>query len=133
MKKRGDISLWFLIEVIAAFLVAYLAVDVSLAYSKGTIFEKLNVAKEISTQINTLNSISGDAYIVNDNLNGYSIKITGNKIEVFNDDSDIIKGIYYFIKLESQNIDFKLKNSIEEPKTIIISKIGNEISIKEKI
>ena len=132
MKKRADtdlISLWFLMELIGAFLVGYMAVNLSLAYTQWTIYEKLNIAKDLAMQINTLSSVQGNAYIVNNNVNGYSISVADNKIEVFQDEFDQSRGVYYFVKKANSNLNIKL----EKPKQIILAKIGDEISISEKI
>jgi len=133
MKKRGDISLWFLVELIGAFLVAYMAVNISLAYAQGTIFEKLNVAKDIRIQINSIIAVPGDTYLINDNLHGYSIKIEENKIEVFESKDEIAKGVSYFANAEGSELDFTLINSEEQNKKLVISKIGGKVSISDEI
>lgn len=129
MKKRGDISLWFLVEFIGAFLIAFLAVDISINISQQRIYEKLNIAKDLAMQINALTSISGEAYIANKNLHGYSLYFNDNRIEVFDDDFDQVRGIYYFVNTGATKIDSKLN----KPKQVIISKINNEIKISEEI
>ena len=129
MKKRGDITLWFLFEFVGAFLIVYLMADVSLAYAKGTIHEKLNIAKDIAMQINTLAGIPGDAYIVNRNLHGYSLYFSNNRIEVFEHNLETTKGIYYFVKIGDAKLDLKL----DKPKQVVIAKIGNEIKISEEM
>ena len=127
MKKRGDISLWFLVEVVGAFLVVYLAINVASTYSKGTVYEKLNLAKDIAMQINTLSSIPGDAYIINKNFHGYSLRIIDNKVEVFEDSNELAKGIYYFVKSGNYNLNILL----QKPEQVVVSKIGNEIKISK--
>jgi hypothetical protein len=129
MKKRGDITLWFLFELLGAFLIGYMAVNISLAYAKGTIHEKLNIAKDIAIQINALASIPGDAYIINRNLHGYSLYFSDNKIEVFENNFDQIKGTYYFVKIGDTKLDLRL----DKPKQVVIAKIGSEIKISEEI
>ena len=129
MKKRGDINLWFLVELIGAILIVYLAINISTARAEGTIYEELNIAKDIAMQINTLASIPGDAYIVNSNLHGYSIKITDNKIEVFEDYSDLVKGTYFFVETADSNLNVNL----EKPSQVVISKIADEIKISQDI
>ncbi len=128
MKKRGDISLWFLLEFIVAFSVVYMAVNVSVAYAQGTIYEKLNLAKDLAMQLNTIAGISGNAYIVNKNLHDYSFYFIDNRIEV-SDSNDLVKGIYYFVKTEESDINIRLI----KPKQIVISKIDGEITISEEI
>ncbi|MBI2557959.1 hypothetical protein HYW20_01445 [Candidatus Woesearchaeota archaeon] len=127
--KKGEVSLWFLIEIIGAFLIGYLLFDVSVSIAKGTIYEKLNIAKDLAMQINTLSGIPGNAYIINKNLHGYSLYFSNNKIEVFKGDSDQTKGTYYFVKIGKSNLDVKLNN----PKQVVVSKINGEIKISEDI
>jgi|TARA_Y100000031_G_C8214557_1_gene382696 hypothetical protein len=131
MKKRGNAPLWFFVELIAAFFVAYVAVDVSLAYAKGTIFEKLNIVRDIGMQINTLMSVPGDVEIIKNDLQGYSVRITGNKIEVFKRESDLFKGTYFLAESEIKIDNFFLDNSKEHPKKLVISKVDNEIKLSE--
>jgi len=132
MKKRADfdlVSVWFLIELVGAFLVGYMAVDLSVAYAQGTAYEKLNLAKDIAMQINTLSSVQGNAYLVTKNNYGYSVSVTDNKIEVFEDDSDQLKASYYFVK----KADSKFKVILYKPNPIVVSKIGNSIKISAEI
>ena len=130
MKKRGEeIALSSLIELVAAVFVAYLAVDVASAYAKGTIYEKLNIAEDLAMQINALISVPGDAYIVNRDLHGYSIYFTGNRIEVYQEVLEPIKGVYYYPKTENWNLDARLN----KPQQVVISKINGEIKISEEL
>ena len=129
MNKRGDISLWFLIEFIGAFLIAFLAIDFSVNLAHESIYEKLNIAKELAVQINSLSGIAGNAYIINTNLHGYSIYFSDNKIEVYDDNFDQIRGIYYFVKIGNDKLDLRFK----KPSQLVISKINNEIKISEEI
>ncbi|MBL7055553.1 hypothetical protein ISS07_01430 [Candidatus Woesearchaeota archaeon] len=131
MKKRGAATLWMLIELVAAFLVAYIAVDVSLAYAQGTGFEKLNVAREIGLNLVAISSVPGDSYLVNDNLQGYSLRVYSGKIEVFEKEDDFVKGVYTLPKSDLVG-NFGLKN-LEGSKKIVISKIDNKVMISEKI
>ncbi|MDP6547351.1 MAG: hypothetical protein QF917_00110 [Candidatus Woesearchaeota archaeon] len=127
MKKRGEATLWFLVELIGAFLVAYLAGSISLAYAQGIIFEKLNIAKDLAMQINTLSSVPGEAYIINKDLHGYSLYFSDNKIEVFEDASELIKGTYHYAGAMGSNLELRLI----KPEQVVISKINDEIKISE--
>ena len=130
MKKRGQATLWFLIELIAAVLVLYLAIDLAITLSKGTIFEKLNIARDISMQINTLSAFPGDGYIVNNNLHGYSLRFEGNKVEVFEDIDENLKGAHSFVPITP----ITYSNPVfDEPSQIIVSKIGDKIEISDNI
>jgi|SRR3989338_6764 len=130
MKKRGDTTvLWFFIEVIAALLIGYTIVDASVSVSKGKIYEKLNIAKDIAMQINTLSGVSGNAYIVNKNLHGYSLRFSGNMVEVFESSLEQSKGVYYFVKIGDSKLDIVMS----KPKQVVVAKINNEIIVSEDI
>ena len=130
IKKRGDVpSLWALIELAAAIFVGILLASVGASLAKGTIYEKLNLAKDLAMQIDTLYGVPGDSYLINNNLHGYSVHFLDNKIEVFDDDSDQSKGVHYFVKKENLKLDLKLN----KPKQVVISKIGEDIKISEEI
>lgn len=129
MGKRGDISLWFLVEFVGAFLIAFFAIDFSVNIAHERIYEKLNIAKELSMQINALSSVPGNAYIINNNLHGYSIYFSDNKVEVYDDTFDQLRGVYHFAKIGNSKIELKF----DKPKQLVISKISNEIRITEEI
>ena len=134
MKKKGQAALWFLIELIAAVLILYLAIDLAITLSKGTIFEKLNIARDISMQINTLSAFPGDGFIVNNNLHGYSLRFKDNTVEVFEDIDENLKGPHSFVPITPitySNPDIGLV--FNEPSQIIVSKIGDKIKISDKI
>ena len=127
-KKGEELSLWFLLELVGAIFVGYLAVDVATSYTQGTIYEKLNIAKDLATQINTLQALPGDAYIVNNNLHGYSVYFVEDRIEVYEKGYDQSKGTYYFIKPYNPKINARFSS----PKQIVISKTNSEIKISEE-
>lgn len=128
-KRATEIPSIYLIRVTGAVLVAVLLIQISSNIAKGTIFEKLNLAKNMAMEINTLISIPGDGYIINSNLHGYSFYFNGNKIEVYENFNEISKGVYYF----ARNSNIKLNLRLEKPQQIIISKVNNEIKISEQI
>jgi len=128
MTKKADVSLWFLIELLAAAFVAYTAVDVATSYAQGTIYEKLSIAKDISIQIDSIFSVPGDAYLVKYNPNAYSIRISGTKAEVFENGVQS-NGIYYFSKNKNANLD----TILEKPDKIVISKINGKITVSNEI
>ena len=129
MEEEESVTLWFLAELIGAFLVAYLLVDVSMAYAKGTGFEKLNLAKDTAMQIDSLLSVPEDAYIINSNFHDYSLRITDNKVEVFENPNEASKGTYYFIK----SGDSGLNVFLQKPKQVVVSKINNKIAVSEQV
>lgn len=130
MKKRGDtIGLWFIIELVAAIALVFLGWQTASNYSQGRIYEKVNLAKDLAMQINTLQSIPGDAYIINNNLNDYSVLFLDNKVEVFENEFDQTRGIYYF----APNINVKLDVKLVKPNQLVLIKTGNEIKVSDKI
>ena len=129
MKKRGAATLWFFIEIVAAIFVVYLAIDVARSLSEGVIFEKRNIARDLAMQINTLSDLPGDGYIANNDLHGYSVRIINNKVEVYQDISEDLKGVHPFVPIINSNLDIVF----DEPERIVIAKIGNEIIISQNI
>ena len=115
MAEEEEINLYFFLELAAAFFVGFILVNIAISYSKGTVYEKLNIAEDIAMQINTISSLPGDVYLINKNLHGYSLYFNGNKIEVYDGMTDPTKGIYYFPQTGNLNIDTRL----EKPKQVM--------------
>lgn len=132
MKKNGQATLWFMIELIGAILIVSIAIEIATTLSQGTFFEKLNIARDISMQINTLSGLPGDGYIVNKNLHGYSLHFLNNKVEVYEDVNEISKGTHSFVTIGSSNFD-SVGLVFEKPNQVVVSKIGNEIKISRDI
>ena len=132
MKKRGHAILWFLFELIAAIIIIWMAWDITTTLSKGTIFDKLIIARDISLQTNTLSGLPGDGYIVNKDLHGYSLRFFYNKVEVF--EASHSKGTHYFVAVNMDpNIDPESGLVFEKPAQVAISKINDGIIISENI
>lgn len=129
MKKRGEVALWFWVELVAVVLIVYIAIDLAVSYSKGRIFEELNIARDISMQINTLSALPGDGYIVNSNLHGYSLRFINSKVEVFEDVSDQLRGSHSFVTIKNQIFDLIL----DKPAQVVVSKINDEIIISGNV
>ena len=124
MTKKAEATLWMLIELVAAFFIGYMAVDVAEAYAHNTIFEKLNIAKDLSMDINAVISVPGDVVLTEKNLHGYSVHFYENRIEVYENELEQAKGVYYYTKVGGK-IDVKLN----KPTEITISKINNDLKI----
>ena len=129
MAEEEEINLYFFLELAAAFFVGFILVNIAISYSKGTVYEKLNIAEDIAMQINTISSLPGDAYLIDKNMHGYSLYFNGNKIEIYDIESDPTKGVYYFSQVGNLNIDTRL----DKPKQVIVSKINGQIKISEEI
>ena len=129
MKKRGEATLWFLVELVGAVLIVYMAINLATSLSKGTFFEKLNIARDISMQINTLSSLPGNGYIVNNNLHGYSLRFFNNKVEVYENSNEISKGTHSFVAIKKMDFDLVFN----KPSQIVVSKIGEDIKISGNI
>ena len=131
MNKRGDIeiNLYFFLELVAGILIASIAINIATTLAKGTVYEKLNIAEDIGMQINTIISLPGDAYIVDNNLHGYSVSVLDNRVEVYSEILDVSKAVYYFPKTGTATFDAKLTT----PNQIVISKISGQIIISEEI
>tara|TARA_Y100000310_G_scaffold333362_1_gene410748 strand:- start:401 stop:796 length:396 start_codon:yes stop_codon:yes gene_type:complete len=129
MKKRGEAAWWFLIELIGAIFIVYLAVDFATSISEGTIFEKRNIARDISMQINTLSGLPGNGYIVNKNLHGYSLHFYNDRVEVFEEPSDALKGVHPFVAIKDS--DWNLP--FDKPTQIVVVKTGEDMMIQQNI
>lgn len=131
MKKRGQLlTLWMLISILGAVLVAYVFVEIGTQRGSGEIFLKSRVAKEIALEINSLYSIQGDAYIVNNELYGLSFKFKDDSVRVFKGIDGIIgTASYPFVKSGQQELNYEFK----KPKQIVLSKINNKIKITKEI
>ena len=64
MAEGEEIGLYFFLELAAAFAVGFILVNAGVAYAKGTIYEKLNLAEDLGMQLNTIISLPGDAFII---------------------------------------------------------------------
>ena len=92
MKKRGQLlTLWMLISIIGAVLVAYVFVEIGTQRGSGEIFLKSRLAKELALEINSLYSVQGDAYIVNNELYGFSFKFNNEEVRVFKGIDGIVR------------------------------------------
>ena len=129
MAEGEEIGLYFFLELAAAFAVGFILVNAGVAYAKGTIYEKLNLAEDLGMQLNTIISLPGDAFIIISNFHGYSLNVVGNKIEVYSEAFDTTKGTYYFPKTSDLSLDVKLT----KPKQVVVSKIHGQIRITEDI
>ena len=130
MKKRADLMvLWFIIDLLLGIMLAVATANVTIVYSKGTIYEKQNIAKDLAMQMNAFISMPGDAYFINKNIHGYSVHFSGNKIEVYSEILEPTKGTYFYPATENWNLDVRLEKS----KQIVISKINGEIKISEDV
>ena len=129
MKKRGAATLWVVIEITIAVFIVYMAIDIAKSISQGTIFEKLNIARDISMQINALSGLPGNGYIVNKDLHGYSLRFLNNKVEVYENINEVSKGTHFFVAIKSTNFNLVF----DKPSQIVVSKIGDEIVISDSI
>lgn len=124
MKKRAEMTLWAVIELIGAFLIVYIAVNLASSIVQGTIYQKLNLAKDLAMQIDTLSSVPGDVTITNRNLHGYSVHFFDDKVEVYENEFEHAKGTYYYASM-GEKIDVKF----QKPAQLKISKLNNELKI----
>lgn len=132
MKKRGQLlTLWMLISIIGAVLVAYIFVEIATQRGSGEIFLKSRVARETALQVNTLYSVPGDAYIVNKGIYGFSLKVKDNEVRVFKGNTEGIIGTasYPFVNSGEQELEFTLIN----PQQVVISKINGKIKISDQV
>lgn len=124
MKKRAEMTLWAVLELVGFFLIAYMLVNVASSIAQGTIYQKLNLAKDLTMQINAVLSVPGDVTIINRNLHGYSMHFFNDKVEVYENEFEHAKGVYYYVGI-GQKIDVKF----QKPSQLKISKLNNELKI----
>ena len=131
MKKRGQLIYKALIVVIIAAFIAFFFPYVGKVYGGGEAYSKLAVAKDLALLVNTLYAYLGDSYVVYSvDLDGYTIKISSDKIIVYDSEIgeiDPTAGIYKFIKTDEKIIEAEIK----DPKSLAFDKSNNEIKIEK--
>jgi len=131
MQKRGQLpTLWMLVSIIGAVLIAYVLANIGSGYVSGEAFLKSRVAKELALEINALYSVLGNTYVINNNTYNFSFEFKDNEVRVFYDKIELLLAASYeFVKSGQQEIDYKF----EHPKQLAISKIDNKIEITKEI
>jgi len=131
MQKRGQLpTLWMLVSIIGAVLIAYVLANIGSGYVTGEVFLKSRIAKELALEINALYSVPGNAYVINNNTYDFSFEFKDNEVRVFQDKIELlIAASYDFVKSGEEEIEYNFTH----PKQIVISKIDNKIEIKEEI
>ncbi|MCK4521477.1 MAG: N-acetylmuramoyl-L-alanine amidase [Nanoarchaeota archaeon] len=127
MKKRGELTLWFIIEIVMAVFVAALLINIATRYGEGDISNEHTIARDLAVQINTLQSVSGNAYIVNTALGKYTIKVKDNKVMAYISEADFTKPYYSYVA--SVNINNPL---FKKPTKLLAGKSGNDIVVDDK-
>lgn len=122
------------ISLIGAVLIAWVLWSIGAEYGSGSIYLKQRYAKQFAFEIDSLSSITGDAYIINDNPYGFSYEFKDNKVTAFKKESDIVRlalrvPYEYFPANDKYKIDLRLS----DPKQVVISKINGEVHVTEQI
>ena len=128
MKKKGDLTIYFIIEILAVIVVVWLLYNVALGFGTGEAYKKIKIVEEKALELNTLSALSGNAYITNEGTGNYSFNFNKNNVELY-DEVEFIKTSYPIVLPEYINLDYKFSN----PKKIIISKIMGNIILGEEI
>jgi len=134
MEKRGlEYQLFFLMELIAAFLVSALLIYVAISYAKGSAVTKSYIAIDQALLIDTLNSFKGNVLAVYPiPKEGYYYTIDSNTVKVTDIsllDRDPTKGIFQYVPTSTQDLNYESKN----PEKIIFAKSGNDIIITNSL
>ena len=126
MKKRGQITLKAIIELVIAITVFLLFIYVGKTWGNAEVFQKARVAKETALIINAMYATEGNAYITYPvNISKFSIKFSQDKVQVYKVDPDPTAFTYSFIKVADFTIDKEIKN----PDKLILARLGDEIII----
>ncbi len=129
MKKRSQLTLKGLIELVAIAVVILTLIYVGKSLGSGEAYFKERSAKELALLVNTLCGLPGNAEIIfPSDLSKFNIEVEDNVVYIYNPeqfskDKDPTAGKY---KISKPNCI--LKASVKNPKTLIIKKQGNEIS-----
>jgi hypothetical protein len=128
MKKRGQITLKAMVELIVAIVIFTLFIYVGRTWGNGEVFQKARAAKEISLIIDAMYATEGNAYITYPvNLSKFIIKFSSDKIEVSSAkrQPDPTAVSYQFIAAKDLNLDKELN----KPNKLVLAKLGSEILI----
>lgn len=132
MKKRSQLTLKGLIELVSIAIVVLLLVYIAVSKGSGEAFFKERSAKELALLINTLCSLPGNAEIVfPTDLSKFKIEVKDNFVYIYNERfkenaEDPTAGKYGISK---PNCNFP--SYIEKPKKLIVKKQENKINFIE--
>jgi len=133
MKKRGDLTITALFEVLIAIFGVFLLIYVASLYGNGEAYGMVYNAKQLALQIDALNAVPGDAYFFHNRLSDYTIHFHEGRVDVYQGEyhggQDVYKGTYHFTKKSKQQIDGKFI----KPNHLFIAKINDEIIISEEM
>lgn len=131
MKKRSQLTLKGLFELVAIAVVIFTLIYIGVSRGSGEDYFKVRSAKELALLVNTLCSLPGNAEIIfPSDLSKFNIEVVDNIVYIFNEqytkDKDPTVGKYGISK-PNCNIEASVKN----PKTLIVKKQGNQINFIE--
>jgi len=132
MKKRSQLTLKGLIELVAIAVVILFLVYTAVSKGSGEAFFKERSAKELALLINTLCGLPGNAEIIfPTDLSRLKIEIKDNFVYIYNkrfaeNAKDPTAGKYGISKPNCIEASY-----IEKPKTFIVKKQGNKINFIE--
>jgi N-acetylmuramoyl-L-alanine amidase len=129
MKKRGDLSIYFVIEILAAIFVVYILISVAESYGTYDVFEQMRLSRKLAMQVNALNTLAGNAYLVDDDTSKYEIKFYKDRVDVFKENTDILKSSYSFVNNKNSILDYSFVKSNK----LVLIKDGNKIKVSTKI
>ena len=132
MKKRAQLTLKGLIELVAVAIVIFILIYIAVSRSSGEAFFKERSAKELALLLNTLCSLPGNAEIIfPTDLSKFNVQVENNVVYVYDtrfakNTDDPVAGKYQISKPNCN-----LEASVKEPKTLIVRKRGNKINFIE--
>lgn len=126
MKKRGQITLKVLVELVVALALFSLFAYAGKVYGNGEIFQKAFVARDNAILIDSFYASSGNGYIIYPaNVSQLSIDYKRSKVTVSRFKGDPLAAEYSFVPQGGQELDIELKN----PEALIFGKTGDKIEI----
>ena len=122
MKKKAQIALKPIIEMLIAVAIFFLFLSIGKAYGSGEIYQKIRLSREISISADALYSIAPDyaVSVVSKDISDFLIDVNGNKVKVSSYKNDDLSGNYYFVKTTNSGYDVSLEN----PKQMLLTKKG---------
>jgi len=129
MNKRGDTLLFAIIEMLAAVMIVYLLVSAAHAFATGDIFEKVRKSKDMAIQVDALQSVPGNAYFLNTDLDNYSYYFYEDKLVVAKKiENEPMRAVHYYTMAKGE----KMRDVFLKPESLYISGIGGKIKVMQE-
>lgn len=126
MKKRGQLTLKILIELVVAFTVFFIFIFAGKSYGSGEVSQKAFIARDTAVMINSFYASSGNGYILYPaDVSGFLVEYKDNAAVVSKFKDDPIWAAYPFVRIGDAGLDYET----EYPKNLVLGKVGNKIEV----